>query len=87
MEKFGFKVEQDDLYEAARAYVTYQYAMYGIGNVPEEMVTEAVSNILKDRRQIERIHEQVEDRKVLDKIKETITLKEKKISSEKFREL
>ena len=32
-------------------------------------------------------HLQVEDRKVLDKIKETATIKEKKISSEKFREL
>lgn len=87
MEKFGFKVEQDDLYEAARAYVTYQYAMYGIGNVPDDMAAEAVTNVLKDRRQLERIHEQVEDRKVLDKIKETISIKDKKISSEKFREL
>ena len=87
MEKFGFKVEHEDLYEAAKAYVTYQYAMYGIGNVPEDMITEAVGNIMKDRRQLERLHEQVEDRKVLDKIKETITIKDKKITSEKFREL
>ena len=87
MQKFGFKVEQDDIYEAAKAYVTYQYAMYGLGNVPEEMIMEAVGNMLKDRRQIERLSEQVEDRKVLDKIKETATFKEKKISSEKFREL
>ena len=87
MQTFGFKVEQDDIYEAAKAYVSYQYAMYGLGNVPEEMMTEAVSNILKDRRQLERLSEQVEDRKVIDKIKETATFKEKKISSEKFREL
>ena len=87
MQKFGFKVEQDDIYEAAKAYVSYQYAMYGIGNVPEDMIIEAVGNILKDRRQVERLSEQVEDRKVLDKIKETITIKDKKISSEKFREL
>ena len=87
MQSFGFTVEHDDLYEAAKAYVTYQYAMYGIGNVPEDMVMEAVGNIMKDRRQLERLSEQVEDRKVLDKIKETITIKDKKISSEKFREL
>lgn len=87
MQKFGFKVEQDDIYEAAKAYVSYQYAMYGLGNVPEEMIMEAVGNMLKDRRQIERLSEQVEDRKVIEKIKETATFKEKKISSEKFREL
>lgn len=87
MQKFGFKVEQDDIYEAAKAYVTYQYAMYGLGNVPEDMIMEAVGNILKDRRQLERLSEQVEDNKVLAKIKETVKFKEKKISSEKFREL
>ena len=87
MKDFGFDVTHDDLYEAAKAYVTYQYAMYGIGNVPEDMITEAVANIMKDRRQLERLSEQVEDNKVLGKIKETITIKDKKISSEKFREL
>lgn len=87
MQKFGFKVEHEDIYEAAKAYVTYQYAMYGLGNVPEDMVTEAVGNILKDRRQVERLSEQVEDNKVLAKIKETVCFKDKKISSEKFREL
>ena len=87
MQKFGFTVEHDDIYEAAKAYVSYQYAMYGLGNVPEEMITEAVGNILKDRRQLERLSEQVEDNKVIAKIKETVKFKEKKISSEKFREL
>ncbi len=87
MQKFGFKVEHDDIYEAAKAYVSYQYAMYGLGNVPEEMITEAVGNILKDRRQLERLSEQVEDNKVIAKIKETVKFKATKISSEKFREL
>ena len=87
MEKFGFKVEHEDIYEAAKAYVSYQYAMYGIGNVPEDMITEAVANIMKDRRQLERLSEQVEDQKVIGKIKETVKFKDKKISSEKFREL
>lgn len=87
MDKFGFKVEHEDIYQAAKAYVSYQYAMYGLPQVPKEMLTEAVGNIMKDRRQLERLSEQVEDNKVLGKIKETVKFKEKKISSEKFREL
>ena len=87
MKKFGFEIEQKDIEEAAKAFVTYQYAMYGIGNVPEDMIAEAVKNVLNDRKQIDRLAEQVEDQKVLAKIKETITLKAKKITSEKFREL
>ena len=87
MKDFGFEVSHEDLVEAAKAYVTYQYAMYGLPQVPDDMLMDAVKNIMQDRHQLDRLHEQVEDRKVLEKIKETITLKEKKISSEKFREL
>ena len=87
MKDFGFEVTHEDLVDAAKAYVTYQYAMYGLPQVPDEMLMDAVGNIMKDRRQLEHLSEQVEDRKVLDKIKETIAIKDKKITSEKFREL
>lgn len=87
MKDFGFEVTHEDLVEAAKAYVTYQYAMYGLPQVPDDVLMDAVGNIMKDRRQLERLSEQVEDNKVLGKIKETVTIKDKKISSEKFREL
>lgn len=87
MQKWGFQVEDKDLQEQAEAFARYQYAMYGIGNVPDEMVKEMAVNMLHDQKQVERLVEQVEDRKVLDKIKEIITLKPTKISAAKFREL
>jgi hypothetical protein len=87
MQKWGFKVEEQDLHEQAEAFARYQYAMYGIGNVPDEMVKEMAVNMLQDQKQVDRLVEQIEDRKVLDKIKETITLKATKISAAKFREL
>ncbi|MBR4809614.1 MAG: trigger factor family protein [Bacteroidales bacterium] len=87
MKDFGFEITHEDLVEAAKAYVSYQYAMYGLPQVPDDMLMDAVGNIMKDRRQLEHLSEQVEDRKVLEKIKETVTFKDKKISSEKFREL
>lgn len=87
MKKFELKVEESDIREAAKAFVTYQYAMYGLGNVPEEMINEAVVNVLQDQKQVERMVEQVEDSKVMAKIKEIITVKATKITSEKFRAL
>ena len=87
MKKFELKIEENDIREAAKAFVTYQYAMYGLGNVPEEMINEAVVNVLQDQKQVERMVEQVEDSKVMAKIKEIITLKATKITSEKFRAL
>lgn len=87
MEKYGFKVTDEDIEKAAEAYVAYQYAMYGLGGVPEEMIKEAAKNVLTDRKQVERLAENVEDQKVLEKIKEEITIKSKKITAAKFREL
>ena len=87
MNKFGLKIEEGDIHEAAKAFVTYQYAMYGLSNVPEEMISEAVVNVLHDQKQVERLVEQVEDQKVIARLKEEITLKSTKISSAKFREL
>jgi len=87
MKKYGFKIEKSDLEEAARAYVTYQYAMYGMGNVPEDIINNSAEQLLSDRKQIDRLVEQVEDQKVISKLKEEITLNSKKISSDKFREL
>lgn len=87
MKKYDFKITQDDITEAAQSFVTYQYAMYGMANLPAEILTESVNNILKDAKQVESLAERVEDEKVLAKIKETISIKSKKISAEKFREL
>jgi len=87
MTKFGFKIEKQDMEEAAKAYVAYQYAMYGIGNVPQEMIDEAAKGVLADRKQFSSIEEQVEDQKVMSKLRETITVKGKKIAADKFREL
>lgn len=87
MKKFELKVEDKDMLEAAKAYTAYQYAMYGMGNVPEELLTDAAAQMLKDERQMRNIEENVENEKVIAAVKEKITLQNKKISEEKFREL
>lgn len=87
MRKYEFKVEEKDLRDAAESMIRYQYAMYGITDAPKDIIDETVVNMLHDRRQVERLAEQVEDGKVMGKLKEEITLKSTKITSDKFREL
>jgi len=87
MKDSGLKVEESDLKEAAQAYVKYQYAMYGMSDIPADVLDNVVADMMKDRNQISRLVEQVEDNKVMDKIKATATIKSKKISAAKFREL
>ena len=81
------KVSKDDLMKQALSMASYQFAMYGMQNVPEEHLTKYAEQLLGDRQQAERIVEHVEDDLVLSWVRKTATLETKKISLEKLREL
>ena len=87
MELFGLKVEDKDIEQAAENYAAYQYAMYGMGNVPEAMIKDFAKRILADERQLRNLEEQVEDNKTFAALRENVTLEEKKISQDKFNAL
>ena len=87
MEKLGLKVEAKDIQEAAESYVAYQYAMYGMGNVPADMIKSSAKNVLEDENQRRRLEEQVEDNKTIGTLREKVSLQTKKISEDKFRAL
>ena len=46
MEKYGVKVEEADLLASAKGFAAYQFAMYGMNNVPEEQLEAFAKNIL-----------------------------------------
>lgn len=87
MQKFDLKIEEKDVHEAAQAYVAYQYASYGMGNVPEAILKDSVARVLQDENTSRRIVENVEATKVIEAVKGAVTLKAEKISVEDFRTL
>ncbi len=87
MNKYNVKVEEADLLASAKGFAAYQFAMYGMNNVPEEQLESFAKNILAQEDQGRRILDKVEDDKTFDAVREVVTLKKKKISVEKFREL
>ena len=87
LRKFDLKIEDKDIHEAAEAYVAYQYAMYGMGNVPHELIHEAAHRVMGDERQMRQIEDNVEAQKVITAVKGVISTTKKKITVEKFREL
>ena len=87
MQKLGLKVEKEDIQAAAESYVAYQYAMYGMGNVPQDMIKSSARNVLEDENQVRRLEEQVEDNKTIGALREKVSLQSKKISEDKFRAL
>ena len=87
MNKYNVKVEEADLLASAKGFAAYQFAMYGMNNVPDEQLESFAKNILAQEEQGRRILDKVEDDKTFDAVREIVTLKKKKISVDKFREL
>ena len=87
MDKYNVKIEEADLLASAKGFAAYQFAMYGMNNVPEEQLEAFAKNILSQEEQGRRILDQVENEKTFAAVREVVTLKKKKISVEKFREL
>ena len=87
MDKYGVKIEEADLLASAKGFAAYQFAMYGMNNVPEEQLEAFAKNILAQEEQGRRILDQVENEKTFAAVREVVTLKKKKISVDKFREL
>ena len=87
MQKFGLKVAHEDILAAAKSFVAYQYAMYGMAGVPQNLIDSSAENMLQDQNQYRRLEEQCEDNIAIAKVREEVTLTNKKISMEKFKEL
>ena len=87
MKDQDLKVSKDDVMKQAKSMAAYQFAMYGMQNVPDEHLTKYAEQMLADHQQAERIIEKVEDDLVLTWVRNTATLENKKISLEKMREL
>ena len=87
MQKYNVQIEEADLLASAKGFAAYQFAMYGMNNVPEEQLEAFAKNILSQEEQGRRILDQVENEKTFAAVREVVSLKKKKISVEKFREL
>ena len=87
MQMFNLKVTREDVLNAARSFVAYQYAMYGMAGMPQNLIDSSAENMLQDKNQYNRLEEQCEDNAAIARVREEVTLQTKKISLDKFKEL
>lgn len=81
------KVTDDDLLEMARTLARRQLAQYGMTNMDEETVNAFAKNIMADKNYRPRVVEQVGDIKLFDAIRAAVTLDEKTVSLDEFKEI
>ncbi|MCL2098342.1 MAG: trigger factor [Bacteroidales bacterium] len=82
-----FEVTKEAMLEHARQMARYQFAMYGLPNVPDEHIDRYANTILDNEKEARNIYERAEDSMVMNYIKSAVTLEEKEITMEKMQEL
>lgn len=87
MQKYSLKIENEDVQAAAEAYVRYQYASYGMANVPDAILKDSVTRVLQDENTSRRIIDNIETNKVIDAVRKVISLDNENVTVEQFRAL
>ena len=83
----GFKVEKEELLSVAKSHIMRQMMQYGMGQLPDEFLNKYAEELIEKEEERRKMVEQVIEGKVMDWIKETIKLDEKKVDTEEFKKL
>lgn len=80
----NIKVEKKDVKEAAMQATRYQFAQYGMNNIPEEYIEKYAEEMLKRQEQVNGLVERCIDQKLTETLKTVVKLDKKAISAEDF---
>ena len=87
VEKAGIKLEENDLLNQAKENVRAQFAQYGMTNVPEDMLTNYATEMLKKKESIEGLVNRAIETRLAASLKQTVTLDNKSVSLEEFNKM
>ena len=83
----GIKVEQDDVLEIAKRQTRMQFAQYGMGNIPDDVITNYANEMFKKKEQVEGLVARCVEEKLGAAIKDIVKLTKKSVSLEQFNKL
>jgi len=86
MEENDIKVSEDQIEREAEIYLIGEYQRMGYGMPSPEMIQEYKPQMMQNENMVRSFHDAVADKMVLEHVKNTITIKDKKLSKEKFGE-
>ena len=83
-EKENVEVSDEDINQTSFAYTAQMLRQYGLNNPDPAMIQNFEAKNREEKNYLLRIRDVVVEKKVIDKVKEMITIKPKKISVDKF---
>ena len=87
VEKAGIKLEENDLLNQAKENVRAQFAQYGMTNVPEDLLTNYATEMLKKKESIEGLVNRAIETRLAAALKQEVTLDNKSVSLEEFNKM
>lgn len=81
------KIDDNDLKETAKQATRFQFAQYGMANIPEEYIEQYAAEMLKNKEQVNGLLERCIENKLIAVLKNVVTLDHKNISVEDFGKL
>ena len=81
------EIKEEDLLGYAKAIAYQQFAQYGITNMDDETIEQSAKRLLNDRDTRSRMVERLSDIKLMTAVKEAVTLDNKTVSLEEFRDI
>lgn len=87
VEKNELKAEEEETYELAKEVAYLQYNQYGIYNIPEEEIESFAKRIVEKPEEKEKLHFRIIEEKVIEVVRNKISIQNKEITQEEFNEL
>ena len=87
IKKNNIKIEAEDVMAMAKTITKAQFAQYGMANVPEELLEQYASEMMKKPEQARNLQDQAMSQKVAEFLKGAVKLNVKEISTEDFNKL
>ena len=83
----NIKIEDDDLKQVARGDIRRQFAQYGMNDLPDDMVDNYAEKQLKKKENIDEYVDRAINVKLIQTLKQVVTLNKKKISLPDFNKM
>lgn len=87
VEAYQIKVGDEDVKNMAKEVTRMQFAQYGMLNIPEEYLENAVKEMFKKRETIDNLIDRCIEIKLGSAIKEAVTVEESTVSAEEFNKM
>jgi len=87
VETYALQVTKEEIEMMARRVIRMQLAQYRVYTVEDEELEKYVNEMMQQQESMNNLIDRVLDEKIIELMKEKITIEEQEISSEEFRKI